>query len=106
MKRRQLLPRRGMDPQPGIDLPEERLDLGRAPAGVSDGPGVVIGAVPPDGRAAVVGRAPSPITRARCNAISGVPCWQAEVYSQETSSTGISVGSSNRSGHSPLDGGP
>src|SRR4051812_18312053 len=59
MKRRQLLPRRGMDPQPGIYLTEERLDLGRAPTGargaIGDSPGVVIGAVPPHGRAAVMG---------------------------------------------------
>src|SRR5688500_16578958 len=59
MKGRQLLPRRGMDPQPGIDLPEERLDLGRAPAGarraIRHGPGIVVGAMTPDGSAAVVG---------------------------------------------------
>jgi hypothetical protein len=55
----QLLPRWGMDPQPVVDLPEERLDLGRAPARVSDGPGIVIGAVPPDSGTAIVRGAPS-----------------------------------------------
>ena len=35
MKGRQLLPRWGMDPQPGIDLPEERLDLAALQPGLA-----------------------------------------------------------------------
>src|SRR5215210_561731 len=55
MKGRQLLRRRGMHPQSGSDLPKVRLDLGRAPTRVRDSPGIVVGAVSPDGRAAVMG---------------------------------------------------
>src|SRR5215210_981051 len=51
MKGGQLLPRRGMHPQPGSDLSEERLDLSRAPTGarraISAGQGIVVGAMAP-----------------------------------------------------------